>query len=261
MIPKQIRNYETYIVAYSGGKDSTAMALWVLEHLPHDRLRFVFCDTGASWPETPTYLTYIEEKLGVRIERIRAGDRKRPPDSRDRSVFTDKTNLFDMIRDRGKWPGARYRYCTTYLKRWPTTLYARELDKPLLLFGQRAQESRARANMPQYDPGGNKTGVPVYRPVLGWSETEVWQCLADHSILPNPVYNHTSRCGCWNCIMARPQQLFNFCRLYPDKAQRWADLETEIGHTWTERLSIGNILKQAQAQIALFDPPPRFVSL
>lgn len=259
MIPNEIKDFETYIVAYSGGKDSTAMALWALEHLPCDKLRFVFCDTGAEWPESIEYLSYIESKLQIEIETIRAGDRERPLDSRDKSVFIGPTNLFDMIRKRGKWPGPKYRYCTAYLKRWPLTLYARqECNVPVILFGQRAEESEARAKMPQYDVGGSRTGMPIYRPVLHWSEADVWQCLSDHDTLPNLVYNYAIRANCWCCPMARRQELFNFCRRYPDEAQRWADLEIEIGHTWHEKQSVGNILKQAKAQLALFDAPTRF---
>lgn len=257
-VPKELHGFETYIVSYSGGKDSTAMALWALEHLPRRKLRFVFSDTGAEWPETYAYLDYIEGKLNIKVERVKAGDRERL-DTRDHSVFMDKTNLFDMIRARGRWPRAKYRYCTTYLKRWPIQLYGKECPAPVVnLFGQRREESQARSKLSVYDPGGNKTGVPIYRPVLGWSEVDVWQHLSDHEVLPNLVYNHATRANCWCCPMARPQELFNFCRQYPHEAQRWADLEVEIGHTWQKRLSISNILSRALAQMPLFKPQPRF---
>ena len=51
-IPPEIQNFETYIVAYSGGKDSSATLLWTLDNLPREKVRVVFCDTGAAWPET-----------------------------------------------------------------------------------------------------------------------------------------------------------------------------------------------------------------
>lgn len=258
MIPKEIRDYETYIVSYSGGKDSTATLLWALEHLPRKKLCVVFCDTGAEWPETQDYLGYVERELDVIIKRIRAGDRERPTDSKDRSVFRDHTNLFDMIRARGKWPGARYRYCTIYLKRWPLTLFAREQSNPVLLFGQRRSESKARAALETFDRYGHKTGNPIFRPVLNWSERQVWGYLRAHHILPNPVYNYATRCGCWCCIMGREHEVLNFCRLHPNIAQVAADLEEEIGHTWKENQSIGNLLRQAQAQLPLFEVEPRF---
>jgi hypothetical protein len=58
--------------------------------------------------------------------------------------------------------------------------------------------------------------------------------------------------------MGRRAEILNFCRLHPEIAQEAADLEQEIGHTWKERESIGNLLAQARAQLELFRATPRF---
>jgi len=260
MIPPEIQDFETYIVAYSGGKDSTATLLWALDNLPQERVRVVFCDTGAEWPETYDYLDYIEREINIKCTRIKSGDLELSFEPND-SAFRTASNLFEMVRLRGKWPGARYRYCTTYLKRWPLTLYARRQQNPVLIFGQRKEESKTRSMLDAFDPHGDKTGEAIYRPVLEWSERDVWDSLRSHGILPNPIYNHATRCGCWCCIMGRPREVLNFCRLHPDIAQVAADLEQEIGHSWKERQSIGNLLRQAQAQMPLFEPQPRFAEV
>ena len=117
MIPPEIRDFETYIVAYSGGKDSTATLLWALDNLPRERVRAVFCDTGAEWPETYDYIGYVEREVGIKVDRIKAGDRPLPPrvDGKDRHDMMFKgRSLFELTRLRGKWPGACYRFCTTY---------------------------------------------------------------------------------------------------------------------------------------------------
>ena len=172
MIPQEIKDYETYIVAYSGGKDSTATLLYALKNLPREKLRVVFCDTGAEWPETYDYVGYIERELGVTIEQIRAGDRKMPPkrNGQPRDILAIKGHtLFDKIRLRGKWPNPAYRYCTSYLKQWPIRLYVRECSNPLQLSGIRADESKSRAERERFDPQGNKTGDPIFCPVFNWS--------------------------------------------------------------------------------------------
>jgi len=272
MIPPEIRDFETYIVAYSGGKDSTATLLWALDNLPRERVRAVFCNTGAEWPETYDYIGYVERELGIKVDRIKAGDIPLPPrvDGKDREdIMCSGRSLFELVHLRGKWPNAKYRFCTTYLKRWPLRLYAAKYPKPLQVDGCRAAESKTRENYPWLDESGyNQVSSPflppspsVCHPILEWSERDVWDSLRAHGILPNPIYNHATRCGCWCCIMGRPREVLNFCRLHPDVAQVAAGLEQEINHTWQERHSITNLLRQAQAQIPLFEPQPRFAEV
>lgn len=270
MIPSEIAGFDTFIIAYSGGKDSTATLLWALDNLPRERVRVIHNPAGlADPPEVIDYITYIENELGVAVKRVQAGDRALPviKTRKPRQDWEKAHTLFDMVRLRSMWPGARYRYCNVFLKQWPTALYLQEHDRPILITGQRADESKARMGLPVFSEKGSSQSMPkkwdysIYRPILDWSERDVWQLLRSRHILPNPVYNYQSRCGCWCCIMARPRDILNFCRLHPDIAQVAADLEQEIGHTWKERHSIGNLLRQAQAQIPLFTPEPRFAEV
>ena len=59
---------------FSGGKDSTAVLLFVLNHIrkynKKNRIRILFFDTKWEHEYTYQYLTYIEKKLGLKIERI-----------------------------------------------------------------------------------------------------------------------------------------------------------------------------------------------
>lgn len=57
---KTIPQADLYAVALSGGRDSAAAGIWALHHLPHSRLRFVFCDTQAELPEVYRYLDRYE---------------------------------------------------------------------------------------------------------------------------------------------------------------------------------------------------------
>ena len=268
MIPPKIANFETYIVAYSGGKDSTAMAVWALENLPHGRLRFIYNPTGADPAENEWYLPYVERKLGIEILAVQGGDRPLPPqrNGKPRYPWEKATNLYDMIRLRGKWPCDTVRYCTVYLKQWPTVLWARaETENAVLLMGQRKSESKRRSRLPRLSPGGDykqvRDGLPVFRPILDWSEDEVWNCLASADIMKHPVYNRASRCNCTVCFEMRTVEMLRQCEFDPLVMQRWADLEQEIDHTWQERHSITNLLRQAQAQMQLFAPQPRFAEV
>lgn len=60
-----------HLVSMSGGKDSTATALYALETQPRESIQFVFADTGNEHELTHEYLAYIEGALGIYIERLR----------------------------------------------------------------------------------------------------------------------------------------------------------------------------------------------
>lgn len=58
-----------YVVSLSGGKDSTAMLLRLLEeHRPVDRI--LFCDTGLEFPQMYEHLTKLERYIGRPIMKI-----------------------------------------------------------------------------------------------------------------------------------------------------------------------------------------------
>jgi 3'-phosphoadenosine 5'-phosphosulfate sulfotransferase (PAPS reductase)/FAD synthetase len=61
-----------HCVSMSGGKDSTATAVYALETQPRDSLRFVFADTGNEHELTYEYLGYLEQALGIHIHWLRA---------------------------------------------------------------------------------------------------------------------------------------------------------------------------------------------
>jgi 3'-phosphoadenosine 5'-phosphosulfate sulfotransferase (PAPS reductase)/FAD synthetase len=52
-----------HILSLSGGKDSTALALYMRDRVP--QMEYVFCDTGEELAETYDYLLKIEAQLVV----------------------------------------------------------------------------------------------------------------------------------------------------------------------------------------------------
>ena len=53
-----------HILSLSGGKDSTALALYMRDRVP--QMEYVFCDTGEELAETYDYLLKIEAQLGIK---------------------------------------------------------------------------------------------------------------------------------------------------------------------------------------------------
>src|ERR1035441_10260587 len=90
-----------HILSLSGGKDSTALAVYTRDRIPD--IEYVFMDTGEELPETYDYLDNIEAYLGKPIVRLNP---ERP--------FTHYLDVY-----RGVLPDARTRWCTRMLKLKP----------------------------------------------------------------------------------------------------------------------------------------------
>ena len=61
-----------HIISFSGGKDSTALAIYMLQNYPKTKFEFVFCDTGVELPETYSYIKRFEEIFGVTVTHVNA---------------------------------------------------------------------------------------------------------------------------------------------------------------------------------------------
>ena len=57
-----------HVLGISGGKDSTALAIYMRDRVPD--MEYFFCDTGAELQETYEYIDKVEVYLGKKIERL-----------------------------------------------------------------------------------------------------------------------------------------------------------------------------------------------
>jgi 3'-phosphoadenosine 5'-phosphosulfate sulfotransferase (PAPS reductase)/FAD synthetase len=245
------KDFDTYILAYSGGRDSTAALYWCLEHVPAGRLRIAHHPTGAHWPELEPYMHAVAQHTRATLETVALGDVPLPSGSAEREAFGSARSLFDLVTIRGRWPSYWQRYCTTYLKAWPLRQYAANFPRPLLIFGERAEESEARARRPVLGPdtfhGPVRYHVPIFRPLLSWSLPQVEAYLQAHGAPMNPIYNHAPRCSCWLCplVAANSRPILTYMRLYPELARPWVELEAEMGHTWRHNRPLAAIWEVA----------------
>ena len=114
---------ERHVVCLSGGKDSTALAVYLTGKIPN--LEYIFCDTGKELQETYDYLYKIEAILGIQITRLQAD------------------YGFDYYYEKysGFLPSPQMRWCTKELKIIPFEKYCGE-DTVYSYVGLRADENR-----------------------------------------------------------------------------------------------------------------------
>lgn len=197
----------TIIVSVSGGKDSTAMLVLATKTISKSEIRAVYQDTGFEHPSVYQYLDYLEDKLQIKIERLKSKQYRDVPD------FCEKTGTLPNFRNRG---------CTGELKQFPFRQYLIEQnlcqETTECWFGIRAQESNRRSE--KYGGMSPEDTMPlaflgsVYRlkalrtilarfPIVQWSEQEVFQYIADAGLEPNPLYaSGFKRVGCFPCVLS-----------------------------------------------------------
>lgn len=221
--------YDKVIVSLSGGKDSVAMLLYLLEQgVPADRIETWhqsidgMLDTHSpfmDWPSTEGYVRQLCIALGVKLSwQWRAfgfkGELLRQ-DSRSQDIYyrnDEELLVYHLPTTRGelstrrKWPmktaSLTYRYCSSSLKIDPARrVMSNRPDlkgsherpiKILWMTGERRQESPARAKYAQIEhhPANTKARiVHHFRPVIDWKEDDIWSILERHRILPHPAYH------------------------------------------------------------------------
>ena len=199
-----------HIIPLSGGKDSTALAIYMIENHSDLPLEFVFTDTGTELPETYNYLKRFEVVFGVTLNRVTALDL---PNLKVRSK-DGKRAPFDVILNEvysGFLPSPQARWCTRHLKIQPFEHFVGD-DQAYSYIGIRADESRkgyTGSNKPSQDSKGAKPVkfsdksniIPVY-PLkdIGFGISEVKDLLTNSGLGLPPYYSWRSRSGCYFCF-------------------------------------------------------------
>src|SRR5579862_500936 len=112
-----------HILGLSGGKDSTALAIYMRDRVPE--MEYVFCDTGKELRETYAYLDQVQAFLGKEIIKLN-----------DKAGFDHWLEVFG-----GYLPSPNMRWCTKMLKLKPFEKYVG--DDPVVNYvGIRADEER-----------------------------------------------------------------------------------------------------------------------
>lgn len=147
-----------HVIQFSGGKDSTAMLLMMLEQgMTVDEI--IFCDTGMEFPQMYAHIDKVEKYTGRKITRIKA----------EKSF---EYYFSEHIKNKGKnvgsvgygWPRMWVRWCTRLLKQEPTKRYLRDMG-----VGNYVQYIGIAADEPKRHEGISKNTI---HPLFDWGITE-----------------------------------------------------------------------------------------
>lgn len=214
-----------HIVSLSGGKDSTAMLLRMIEE-NHPIDEILFCDTGMEFPSLYTHLERVEQEIGRAITRLKA------PKSFEFffAEYTPRRKNPQLEQYRGmSWPGPRARWCTGRLK-------TQVIDKYLQLYS-------GRYEIVQYIgiAADEAHRVREHRyPLVDWNMTES-DCLRycyDRGYNWDGLYEIFKRVSCWCCPLQSIPELRKLREHFPDLWRKLRNMDNNTWRTFKEDYSV-----------------------
>lgn len=202
-----------YVASLSGGKDSTAMILRLIEeNYPLDLI--LFCDTGLEFPQMYRHIEKLEKNISIPIVRLKA----------------EKSFEYYLLEHRPKrrnpnnplagnvgfsWADSRSRWCTAVLKVRVIDKYLRDLKKQyevIQYIGIAADEEK-RIREHRY-------------PLVEWgmAEKECLEYCYSRGYDWEGLYSIFRRVSCWCCPLQPLSELRLLRKHFPelwDKLLEW----------------------------------------
>ena len=232
------------IVPLSGGKDSTALAVYLSQNYPQVDFEFAFCDTGAELPETYEYLDRLEHVLGREIQRISALELLQLKSKPGRSAFD--VMLYEHFA--GFLPSVRSRWCTRMLKIHPYEQFIGS-DPAYSYIAIRSDENRSgyTGNGKPVLLSEQPNIVPVYPfKDQGLRLADIQRLLDDSGLGAPGYYEWRSRSGCYFCFYQQIGEWQGLKERHPElfeRAKAYEQTSSSRGYTWVDGRSLVELEK------------------
>lgn len=220
-----------HYVSFSGGTDSTATALLLIDQGVDFEL--IFADTGAELPETQWFIPRFARQIGKPLRVLSGG-----------TFFQHLANYGFLL------PAPRLRWCTRLLKEAPMDRFYTAEDT--VYVGIRGDESHRAHNKTKKK---SKTLYPLVQ--AGMGKDDVLKLCEKHGAL-NPIYKWRSNCSCFCCFFQRNMDWKGLWNNHPDLfslAEEWEELSiltTEKRYTWRRGKRLRRLRESEENQLKLW---------
>lgn len=198
-------------MSFSGGKDSTAMLLRMIEeNMKIDEI--IFLDTGVEFPEMYNHIKQVEEYIGRPITKLK-----------DEHSF--EYYMLEHVKTRGEnkgqkgysWSDFRNRWCTSNLKKKVIKRYLRKYkDYRIIEYHGMAFD----------EPKRIKDDPNIKYPLFEWKmvEKDALQYCYDRGFTWGGLYEKFDRLSCFCCPLKSLKELEILYREFPhlwSKLREW----------------------------------------
>ncbi len=194
-----------HVCGISGGKDSSALAIYLRDEVP--TMEYFFCDTGAELPETSEYLNKLEVVLGKPIARLNP----------DRGF----DHWFELYR--GALPSPQMRWCTRQMKIKPLEDWLGD-DPAISYVAIRADEAGRKGYV------STKPNIKAIFPFIedGIDNQGVMRILDEAGVGLPSYYEWRTRSGCYFCFYQRKAEWVGLAERHPDLFARAQAIENKV---------------------------------
>lgn len=227
-----------HIVQFSGGKDSTAMLLMMLEkNMQVDDI--ICCDTGKEFPEMYSHINKVREYIKTNY-------------NKDITVLrNDKTfdyYMFDHVKMKGKNKGSKGYGWSSMGIRWCTTLLKQNLTKKYL----RGVEHISYIGIAYDEPKRHeKRAKNVIHPLYDWGVTEkqALEYCYSKGFYWGGLYEHFDRVSCWCCPLKSMKELEALYRYYPRLWEKLKDMDNRSINQFKKDYSVQELENKFEKDI------------
>ena len=212
-----------HIIALSGGKDSSALAVYLRGKILN--VEYVFCDTGEELEETYEFISKLQDYLCSSITLLKS--------EKNFKYYVDLYN--------GVLPDARTRWCTRMLKLKPYEDYIGG-DPVISYVGIRADEPHRKGYI------STKPNVTTVFPFVedNIRHDDVLRILRNSGLGLPQYYNWRSRSGCYFCFFQQKREWAGLLENHPDlfeKAKSYEKFDPATGerYTWNQGESLDEL--------------------
>ena len=271
-------SYDKYIVSFSGGKDSTALLLFLLDNgIPREKIELWHQEIDGrgpslfDWEVTPDYCRKLGAAFGIPIyfqwkeggfarEMLRENQRTAPvffemPDGAVSQTGGEKGKQSTRKKFPQPSPDLRVRWCSAYLKIDVCATALRhdtrfQNIRTLVLSGERGEESKQRASYAILEPdkadlrnGRTPRHIDRFRPIRDWKEQQIWDILEKYRVRPHPCYfMGFGRCSCKFCVFGNCHQFASAACVSKQQASRLISFEKEFGYTMKRDTDLSSLI-------------------
>lgn len=213
-----------HVLGLSGGKDSSALALYLKETRPDLKIDYFFTDTGYELPETNEYIDQLELKLGY-IHRLNHA-------SLNDIEGRGSREFESLLKEHGNYlPSQRDRWCTIQMKLKP---FERWVDA----FIKDGYEIKNYVGIRADEP--NRTGfMSIEKPIEsifpfredGIVKSDIVNILQRNGLELPEYYAWRSRSGCTFCFYQRKIEWLKLMEKHPDLFEEAKKFEKGEGNT------------------------------